>query len=127
MNITVEERTTIDEKLSRRDIDLDPGGYLIIFLDREKGLICAKHFTNVIDSRGLAIDPETGKPIPAKGKVERQETKIFTARTAKEMSVKIFEETNPCPVTMLDHAAYLGREFMRAQMALLNNTEYIQD
>ena len=127
MNITVEERTTIDEKLSKRHIDLDPSGYLIIFIDRDKGLICAKHFTNIIDSRGLAIDPETGKPIPAKGKVERQQTTTFTARTAKEMCVKIFEETNPCPVTMLDHAAYLGREFMRAEMALLNDKEYIQD
>ena len=127
MNITFEERTTIDEKLSKRHIDLDPGGYLVIFIDRDQGLICAKHFTNIIDSRGLAIDPETGKPIPAKGKVERQQTTTFTAKTAKEMCVKIFEETKPCPVTMLDHAAYLGREFMRAEMALLNDKEYIQD
>ncbi|NES65535.1 MAG: DUF4346 domain-containing protein, partial [Okeania sp. SIO2D1] len=97
------------------------------FLDREAGLICAKHFTNIIDDRGLAIDPETGKPIPAKGKVERTHTRIFTARTAKEICVKILEETRPCPVTMLDHAAYLGREFVRAEMALLTGKEYIQD
>ncbi len=127
MNLTFEDITTIDEKLSKRHIDLDPGGYFIIFIDREASLICAKHFTNIIDDRGLAIDPETGKPIPAKGKVERQETKIFTARTAKEMCVKIFEETHPCPVTMLDHAAYLGREFLRAETALLTGKEYIQD
>ena len=127
MNLTFEDITTIDEKLSKRHIDLDPGGYFIIFIDREASLICAKHFTNIIDDRGLAIDPETGKPIPAKGKVERQETKIFTARTAKEMCVKIFEETYPCQVTMLDHAAYLGREFLRAETALLTGKEYIQD
>ncbi|MEM1169127.1 MAG: DUF4346 domain-containing protein [Cyanobacteria bacterium P01_H01_bin.35] len=127
MNLKFEEITTIDEKLSKRHIDLDPGGYLIIFIDQEANLICAKHFTNIIDDRGLAIDPETGKPIPAKGKVERQETTTFTARTAKEMCVKIFEETHPCLVTMLDHAAYLGREFLRAEIALLNGKEYIQD
>ncbi len=127
MNLKFEDITTIDEKLSKRHIDLDPGGYFIIFIDQEASLICAKHFTNIIDDRGLAIDPETGKPIPAKGKVERQETTTFTARTAKEMCVKIFEETHPCQVTMLDHAAYLGREFLRAETALLNGKEYIQD
>ncbi len=127
MNLKFEEITTIDKKLSQRHIDLDPGGYLIIFIDREANLICAKHFTNIIDDRGLAIDPETGKPIPAKGKVERKETITFTARTAKEMCVKIFEQTHPCQVTMLDHAAYLGREFLRAEIALLTGKEYIQD
>ncbi len=127
MNLKFEDITTIDEKLSKRHIDLDPSGYFIIFIDQKARLICAKHFTNIIDDRGLAIDPETGKPIPAKGKVERQETTTFTARTAKEMCVKIFEETHPCQVTMLDHAAYLGREFLRAEIALLNGKEYIQD
>ncbi len=127
MNLTFEQRTNIDEKLSKRHIDLDPSGYFIIFIDPEAGLICAKHFTNIIDERGLAINPETGKPIPAKGKVERQQTTKFTARTAKEMCVKIFEEPRPCQITMLDHAAYLGREFMRAEMALFNGKEYIQD
>lgn len=117
----------IDKKLSNRHLDLDPGGYFIIYLDREAGLICAKHFTNVIDERGLAVDPETGKVIPAKGKVERTHSTLYSARTAKELCVKIFEETQPCPVTMLDHAAYLGREFMRAEIALISGQEYVQD
>ncbi len=127
MNLTLDNRTAIDEHLSKRHIDLDPGGYFIIYLDREADLICAKHFTNVIDDRGLAVDPETGKPIPARGKVERTHTTVFTGRTAKELCVKIFEETRPSPVTFLDHAAYLGREFVRAEIALLNGQEYIQD
>lgn len=127
MNLTFKDLASIDEKLSKRNLDLDPGGYFLIFIDREAGLISAKHFTNIIDDRGLAIDPETGKPIPAKGKVERSQTQIFTARTAKELCVKIFESTRPSPVTMLDHAAYLGREFVRAEIALLTGKEYIQD
>ena len=127
MSLTPEELTAIDNKLSQRQIDLDPGGYFIIYLDREAGLICAKHFTNVIDEKGLAVDPETGKPIPAKGKVERTHTKVFSGRTAKELCVKIVEETRPCPITMLDHAAYLGREFVRAENALLSGREYVQD
>lgn len=127
MSQILENITEIDEKLSQRHIDLDPGGYFIIYLDRESNLICAKHFTNVIDERGLAVDPETGKVIPAKGKIERTHTTLFSARTAKELCVKIFEETQPCPVTQLSHAAYLGREFVRAEFALINNLEYVQD
>lgn len=117
----------IDNKLSKRHIDLDPGGYFIIYLDLEAKLICAKHFTNVIDDRGLAVDPDTGKPIPVRGKVERTATKLFTGRTAKELCIEIFEQNQPCVVTLLDHAAYLGREFVRAEIALINGSEYVQD
>ena len=127
MDQTLESLAAIDDKLSKRHIDLDPGGYLIIYLDREAELICAKHFTNVINERGLAVDPETGKPIPVRGKVERTHTKVFNGRTAKELCVQIFEQTQPCPVTLLDHAAYLGREFVRAEIALVTGQEYVQD
>ena len=127
MDLTVEGLAAIDDKLSQRHIDLDPGGYFIIYLNREEGLIYAKHFTNVIDERGLAVDPETGKVIPARGKVERTHTTVFSGRTAKELSVKIFEETQPPPVTQLNHAAYLGREFVRAEIALVTGQDYVQD
>ncbi len=127
MNSLSSQIRAIDDELSKRELALDPGGYFIIYLDREAALICAKHYTNVIDERGLAVDPETGKPIPARGKVERTHETLFSGRTAKELCVKIFEETDPCSVTMLDHAAYLGREFMRAQMALESGEEYVQD
>lgn len=124
----IEEKIqSIDDELSKRHIDLDPSGYFIIYLDREAELICAKHFTNVINEKGLAVDPATGKVIPAKGKVNRTAERLFTAKTAKELAVKIIEATQPCPLTMLDHAAYLGREFTRAEYALVNGTEYIQD
>jgi dihydropteroate synthase len=121
------EIIAIDNKLSKRHIDLDPAGYFIIYLDREAGLICAKHFTNIINEKGLAVDPETGKVIAARGKVERVAESLFTAKTAKELAVKIIEETKPTPLTMLDHAAYLGREFTRAEYALISGEEYIQD
>ncbi len=127
MGLKLEDIAQIDDKLSQRHIDLDPGGYFIIYLEQETGLICAKHFTNIIDEHGLAVDPETGKVIPARGKVARTHTTIFTGRTAKELSVEIFEKTKPCPVTQLDHAAYLGREFVRAEIALVTGQEYVQD
>ncbi|MCS6814639.1 MAG: DUF4346 domain-containing protein [Cyanobacteria bacterium] len=127
MTQTIIDLKAIDDQLSRRQIDLDEGGYFIIYLDRENALICAKHYTNAINDQGLAVDPETGKPIPAKGKVDRVHTTLFTGRTAKEICVQIFESTQPCLVTRLDHAAYLGREFMRAEQALLTGEDYIQD
>ncbi|HEY9726083.1 MAG TPA: DUF4346 domain-containing protein [Chroococcales cyanobacterium] len=127
MNPTVNALREIDDELSKRHLDLDPCGYFIIYLEREAGLICAKHFTNVINDRGLAVDPETGNVIPARGKVQRTESTLFSGRTAKELSVTIFEQTQPCPVTMLTHAAYLGREFVRAEDALVSGQEYVQD
>ncbi len=127
MTLLTNNLTAIDRELSNRQIDLDPNGYFIIYVDRELGSICAKHYTNVIDDRGLAIDPETGKVIPAKGKVNRTNMTLYVGRTAKELCVKVLEQTQPCPVSMLDHAAYLGREFVRAELALLSGTEYIQD
>ena len=127
MDQTTENLNFIDDELSKRHIDLDPGGYFIIYLDRDTGLICAKHFTNVINDKGLAVDPATGKVIPAKGKVERTAETLFTGRTAKELCVKVFEQTQPCPITMLNHAAYLGREFVRAEYALVNGQDYVQD
>lgn len=125
--VSIEELAALDNQLSKRFIELDPDGYFLIYLDREAGLICAKHFTNVINDKGLACDPATGKPLPTRGKVERSPTATFSGRTAKELCIKIFEQTKPCPLSYLDHAAYLGREFMRAECALVNGSDYIQD
>lgn len=124
---TAEDLAKIDNKLSKRFIELDPAGYFLIYLDREAGLICAKHFTNTINEKGLAVDPDTGEPLPVRGKVERTPTATYQGRTAKELGMKITEEANPCPLTRLDHALYLGREFVRAEIALIDGQDYIQD
>ncbi|NEP18570.1 MAG: DUF4346 domain-containing protein [Leptolyngbya sp. SIO4C1] len=125
---TAQALADLDNRLSKRYIELDPQGYFLIYLDRDSGLICAKHFTNVINDKGLACDPETGKPLPTRGKVERQHTTVYTGRTAKELCIKLFEDKDsPCPISFLDHAAYLGREFVRAEIALINGTDYVQD
>jgi dihydropteroate synthase len=122
-----EELKVLDDKLSKRFIELDPNGYFLIYIDRQASVICAKHFTNTINEKGLACDPETGKPLPTKGKVQRTHTELYTGRTAKELCIKIFEEPKPCPISYPDHAAYLGREFVRAEIALINGEEYVQD
>ncbi len=48
--------TAIDHQLSKRPIALDPAGYFIIYLDREAGLICAKHYSNIINEKGLVLN-----------------------------------------------------------------------
>jgi Domain of unknown function (DUF4346) len=55
----LEQQTVINNKLSQRFIALDPGGYFIIYNDSDSALIYAKHFTNAINDKGLAVDPET--------------------------------------------------------------------
>ena len=127
MTVLLESIQTIDDKLSNRYIALDPGGYWLIYLDRDARLICVKHFANDINEQGLAVDPETGEVIPCKGVVERKPTIILQARTAKELCVNLFESDQSYPITMLNHAAYLGRELVRAEIALMNGTDYIQD
>lgn len=126
--LTPQELTALDGKLSNRFIELDPGGYFLIYLEPDLGLICAKHFSNVINEQGLACDPDTGEPLPCDGGVQRQHTYVYSGRTAKELCIAIFEANeSPCPVTRMDHAAYLGREFVRAEMALLSGQDYVQD
>lgn len=117
----------LDEKLSKRYISLDPKGYFIIYIDHNQNLICAKYFTNIINDKGLAVDPENGEVISVRNKVTRSANQIFTGRSAKELCIKIIENNDNCLITMLDHAAYLGREFMKAEIALIQEIEYIQD
>ncbi|MEL7039208.1 MAG: DUF4346 domain-containing protein [Cyanobacteria bacterium J06592_8] len=124
---TAEEVKAIDDRLSQRFINLDPAGYFIIYIDRDAGLICAEHYTNDINEQGLAIDPETGEPFPCTGNLKRKPTAIFHGRTAKELGIKITEEADPSPLSCFDHALYLGREFVRAETALITGVEYVQD
>ena len=116
----------LDDALSNRHIDLDPAGYFIIYLDRVHQAICAAHYTNTISDAGVALDPATGKPLPCNGSLKREPTQVYQGRTAKELGIQITEVAQP-PVTRLDHALYLGREFVRAEIALVTGQDYIQD
>jgi dihydropteroate synthase len=120
------ERDALDNKLSQRFIHLDPAGYFIIYIDHEQQRIWMKHYPNAINEKGLAVDPQTGEPIPTKGKVLREPDVVLSGRTAKELCIELFEKERKF-VTMFDHAAYLGRELMRAQFCLDAGIDYIQD
>lgn len=122
-----EERMRLDAQLSQRTIQLDPNGYVLIKLDREKGELIVEWFSNGINEQGLATNPETGEVLACKGSAPREPIKIFKGRSAKELGVAL-TETNEQPfISKLDHALYLGRELQRAEACLENGNDYVQD
>lgn len=121
------EATALDRQLSDRWIPLDPAGYFLISLDRAEGRIVVQHYGIVVNGEGFAIDPTTAEPIGCSTPAPYPLQKTYRGRTAKELCVQLFEDTLSPPVTHLNHAAYLGRELVRAESALFNGTDYIQD
>ena len=126
------DANNLDTALSNREIELDPKGYFLIYLDRSSCLICADLYSNSINDSGIACDPETGEPLPCSGSFKRQPIATFKGRTAKELCVNLFEipqveNVGTTVIDRLDHAAYVGREAMRAEIALYADGEYIQD
>ena len=125
--LSPEERMRLDAQLSLRTIQLDPNGYVLIKLDREKGELIVEWFSNGINEQGLATNPETGEVLACKGSAPREPIKIFKGRSAKELGVAL-TETNEQPfISKLDHALYIGRELQRAEACLENGKDYVQD
>ena len=120
------KNTITDKKLSQREILLDPNGYFIIKIDQINKKIVVEHYLNNIDSKGIALDPITNKPLQCDTKNKRQYNNIFEGNTAKEIGILISEKNNDL-ISKLDHALYLGRELQKAEECLLKNNEYIQD
>ena len=117
----------LDDKLSKRQIELDPKGYFLIKLDPMTNELILEYYLNNIDSKGRAIDPESGKPIGCKTKRSNQPSKIFRGKSAKEVGIQISEGHGPFPISRLDHAVYIGRELQRAEQCLKAGEHYIQD
>jgi dihydropteroate synthase-like protein len=82
---------------------LDPQGVFRIMVDRNAETIVALHFAT----------PEADKP-----------SNIVKGETAETVYAKIVETGL---VTRLDHAAYLGSELAKAEIALRTGKAYIQD
>ena len=117
----------LDDKLSKRQIELDPKGYFLIKVDLLMNELVLEHYLNNIDNKGLAIDPESGEPIGCKTKRANQPSKIYRGKSAKEVGIQISEGHGPFPISHLDHAIYIGRELQRAEQCLITGEEYIQD
>ena len=117
----------LDDKLSKRQIDLDPKGYFLIKIEPKTNELILEHYLNDIDQKGRAIDPESGEPIGCKTKSRNQPNNIYRGKSAKQVGIQISEGHGPFPISHLDHAIYIGRELQRAEQCLITGKQYIQD
>ena len=123
----IREIELLDDKLSKRQIDLDPKGYFLIKVLPLTNELILEHYMNNIDRKGRAIDPESGELIGCKTKSPNQPNKIFRGKSAKELGIQISEGLEPFPISRLDHAIYIGRELQRAEECLRTGVQYLQD
>lgn len=86
-----------------------------------------EHYGNTINEAGQAVDPETGEVIPCTGGGPRKASKVYRGRTAKEVGIALTEGPGPHPLSMLDHALYLGRELQKAERCLEEGKDYMMD
>ena len=117
----------IDQAYSNRFISLDPSGYMLIKVNRDSLELIVEHYSNEIDTQGVALDPETGKPISCSDSKKRLPIKVYSGKSAKEVGIQLTEGKSPCPISRLDHALYIGRELQKAEHCLINKLPYIQD
>ena len=119
--------SSLDDQLSRRFIALDPCGYFLIKVDSDAGELVVEHYSNDVDDKGRATDPETGEVLSCRGGGPRQATRTIRGRTAKELGIALTEGEGPHPLSRLDHALYLGRELQKAEICLKSGVAYVQD
>ena len=117
----------LDDKLSKRQIKLDPNGYFLIKIEPKTNELILEHYLNDIDQKGRAIDPESGETIECKTKSRNQPRNIYRGKSAKQLGIQISEGHGPFPISHLDHAIYIGRELQRAEQCLITGKHYIQD
>lgn len=79
----------------------DPAGYFVIYVDRRRERLSLEHYRN-----DGALDA------------------VIEGGTAAEIYTPAIERNL---LSRLDHAAYLGRELARAEAALKDGSEYVQD
>ena len=123
----IESIQLLDEKLSKRQIELDPKGYFLIKIEHLTNELILEHYLNNIDKQGRAVDPESGKLIGCKTKRLNQPSNIYRGKSAKEVGIQISEGNGQYPISRLDHAIYIGRELQRAEECLRTGKQYIQD
>ncbi len=82
-------------------VKLDPAGYFVIYPMIEQGIIHVEHYS--YDNRLL---------------------RTLESSSPRALYLKIIEEGW---VTEMSHAAYLGKEFMKAELALKSGGAYLQD
>ncbi len=101
MNMEEEIKQSSAETHPVSEWEKDPQGFFTIRPDTEKGEIIAEHHSN-------------------EGNIRVR----ITGKSAEDMYHHIIKNSL---ISRQDHAAYLGRELARAEVAMLNNLDYEQD
>ena len=123
------ERAMLDTFLSARSLAMDDKGYFLLKLDHAEGAIRATYHSCIKNDRGEICDANgtrikcddggDGRPAPMA---------VFEGRTAKELTVAIFERWEHAgSLVSVGHAAYIGREAQRAEQCLFAGKFYQQD
>eukprot|EP00956_Cyclotella_meneghiniana_P023468 scaffold45705_cov89-Cyclotella_meneghiniana.AAC.2 len=115
----------LDKHLSLRGMKMDDKGYLIFKIADKR--IIASLYSCIMNDEGEICDLNGVKIKCCDGNT-RQPMKEWSARTAKELNVMMLEEWKDAnKIFSIGHAAYIGREAMKAEQALYANSFYQQD
>lgn len=98
---TNDGQMTIDEAVEAKRLISDPAGYVVIYPDRRRRKLVLEHYEN---SGAL--------------------TRVLQGNTPAALYGSVIEAGL---ISRLDHAAYLGRELARAEAALRDGGDYVQD
>eukprot|EP00571_Detonula_confervacea_P003025 CAMPEP_0172314828 /NCGR_PEP_ID=MMETSP1058-20130122/23356_1 /TAXON_ID=83371 /ORGANISM="Detonula confervacea, Strain CCMP 353" /LENGTH=336 /DNA_ID=CAMNT_0013028775 /DNA_START=97 /DNA_END=1107 /DNA_ORIENTATION=+ len=122
------ECAMLDKLLATRPLMMDDKGYFMMKLDHAKGVICVTYHSCIKNDKGEICDVR-GKKISCCSCNNRPEPmETFEARTAKELTVNIFERWEHAKdLVTVGHAAYIGREAQRAEQCLFAGKFYQQD
>ncbi|MGE0201623.1 MAG: DUF4346 domain-containing protein [Candidatus Melainabacteria bacterium] len=96
-----QETITVLEGYTHFDMLMDPRGYMVIQVDQDRGTLVMKQYTN----NGIL---ET----------------IIEGPSASSIYIPAVDRGL---ITRMDHAAYIGKELARAEQALKEGWEYVQD
>lgn len=121
------ERSMLDKFMSARRLDMDDKGYFLIKLDHNAGVIRATYHSCIKNDQNKICDIH-GKIIPCNGETGPDPMATFEGRTAKELTVVIFEQWEHArELISVGHAAYIGREAQKAEHCLFSGQFYQQD
>ncbi|KAL7537245.1 hypothetical protein ACHAXR_007692 [Thalassiosira sp. AJA248-18] len=121
------ECAVFDKFLSARTLTMDDKGYFMMKLDHDKGVIRVTYHSCIKNDKGEICDVHGNKIKCCSGK-SPDPMVTFEARTAKELTVKIFERWEHAKdLVTVGHAAYIGREAQKAEQCLHAGKFYQQD
>ena len=96
------------EKIPKKDVVLDPSGFFVVEVDKNKNEIRVEYYSNVYKNERIVS-----------GILE----KVFVGDKADALCDTISKNV---PELLPTHYLYLGREIQRAQCALKHDRKYVQ-